>query len=85
MMRKSALCLLAIAAALAPSVSSAGAKTYPWCVVIQDQDDGWACGFETFEQCRLEARSGNTGFCAPNPAYRAPVPRLRPQKRRRSR
>jgi ABC-type sugar transport system substrate-binding protein len=85
MMRKLALGLLAIAAAMTAVLSAAGAKTYPWCVVIQDQDDGWACGFDTFEQCRIEARSGNTGFCAPNPAYRAPEARSRPQKRRRAR
>ena len=80
-MRKLARGLIVIAA-IAASVSTAGAKAYPWCMIIQDQDDGWACGFKTFEQCRLEARSGNTGFCAPNPAYQAPAQPARPHKRR---
>jgi hypothetical protein len=82
--RKLALGLLAIAAAMVASVSTGGAKAYPWCMIIQDQDDGWACGFETFEKCRVEARSGNTGFCAPNPAYQAPAKPARSHKRRQA-
>ena len=71
------LCMLAVMAAPA----SAGG-THPWCLIIQDMDDGWACGFDTFEQCRVEARSGNTGFCAANPFYQAPATPSRPKKRR---
>jgi hypothetical protein len=90
-MRKLALGLATIAATTAPMTSivaaksMGAAKSYPWCLVIQDQDDGWACGFETFEQCRVEARSGNTGFCAPNPAYQTPAQPARSPKRRRVR
>ena len=84
-MRKLPLGLLAIAATMAASVSTGGARAYPWCMIIQDQDDGWACGFATFEQCRLEARSGNTGFCAANPAYQAPAKPAQSHKRRQAR
>jgi hypothetical protein len=89
-MRKLALGLVTIAATIAPTTSMSAAKSmgaaknYPWCLIIQDQDDGWACGFETFEQCRVEARSGNTGFCAANPAYRAPAKPARSHKRRQA-
>jgi hypothetical protein len=90
-MRKLALGFVTVAAAIAPTTSMSAAqpmgaaRNYPWCVVIQDQDDGWACGFKTFEQCRVEARSGNTGFCAPNPAYQAPARPARSHKRRHPR
>ncbi|HEX4553944.1 MAG TPA: DUF3551 domain-containing protein [Xanthobacteraceae bacterium] len=90
-MRKFALGLVTIAATIAPATSMSAAqsmgaaKSYPWCLVIQDQDDGWACGFQTFEQCRVEARAGNTGFCAANPAYQAPPKPARSSKRRQAR
>jgi Protein of unknown function (DUF3551) len=89
-MRKLALGLVTIAATIAPTAPMSAAspmgaaKSYPWCLVIQDQDDGWACGFATFEQCRIEARSGNTGFCASNPAYQAPAQPARSHKRRQA-
>jgi hypothetical protein len=64
-----------------PASASVGGP-HPWCLVIQDQDDGWACGFDSFEQCRAEARSGNTGFCAANPFYAAPTaPAKKPSRR----
>ena len=72
-----ALSLVVIASTMAAAAPMGAAKTYPWCLIIQDQDDGWACGVKTFEQCRGEARSGNTGFCAANPAYQAPAPPAR--------
>ena len=73
---------LGVLVAAAAPASAAG--KHPWCLIIQDQDDGWACGFDTFEQCRVEARSGNTGFCAANPAYQPPAAPTRPHKRRRN-
>jgi hypothetical protein len=79
---------LALALAMAAGITAAEAKVHPWCMIIQDFDDGWACGFDTFEQCLREARSGNTGFCAQNPAYQPPVRPARsvqPHKRRRAR
>ncbi len=76
------LAIVAAAMAIVAVGGTAHAKTFPWCMIIQDQDDGWACGFETFEQCRLEARSGNTGFCAPNPAYQAQMPAPKSKHRR---
>jgi ABC-type sugar transport system substrate-binding protein len=86
-MRKLALALglVAMAPTMAAAAPMGAAKSYPWCLIIQDQDDGWACGFTTFEQCRLEARSGNTGFCAANPAYQAPARPARSHKRRQAR
>jgi hypothetical protein len=71
----------AILAAAAPASAAVGGP-HPWCLIIQDQDDGWACGFDTFEQCRVEARSGNTGFCAANPYYQAPPHTAAKAKRR---
>jgi hypothetical protein len=74
---------LALAAILAAAMSSAGASDrHPWCLVLQDCCDGWACGYDTFAQCEAEARAGNTGFCAANPNYRAPTPATRPSRQR---
>jgi len=42
----------------------------------------WACSYDTFEQCRDNARSGNAGFCAANPAYRDPAPPVATRKSR---
>jgi ABC-type sugar transport system substrate-binding protein len=86
-MRKLALALgfVAMAPAMAAAAPMGAAKSYPWCLIIQDQDDGWACGFKTFEQCQVEARAGNTRFCAANPAYQAPAQPARPRKRRQAR
>ncbi len=83
-MRWLALGLVAIAAA-AISAATAAERGHPWCLIIQDQDDGWACGFDSFEQCRREARSGNTGFCAANPAYQPPARPAQREKRRHAR
>jgi hypothetical protein len=78
--------LVALAAATAAGVASAhvsahAATTHPWCLVVQAMDDGWACGYDSFEQCRVEARAGNTGFCTQNPGYQPPAKLTRPQKR----
>jgi hypothetical protein len=83
-MREFALALILTAPTMVAAAPMGAARNHPWCLVIQDQDDGWACGFQTFEQCRVEARSGNTGYCAANPAYRAPAKPARPQKRRQA-
>ena len=73
-MRLFRLGVVAIAAALTCATSPAGASDrHPWCLVVQDWGDGWACGFDTFAQCQAEARAGNTGYCAANPAYRPPA------------
>ncbi len=84
-MRNLVLGLVAFAGVFAAPAVAAAAGSHPWCLIIQDMDDGWACGFDTFEQCFVEARAGNTGFCAPNPAYQAPAPHVRKPKRRRPR
>ena len=83
-MRSLIVALLALAATAAPASAGVGGS-HPWCMIIQDQDDGWACGFDTFEQCRLDARSGNTGFCAANPAYQPPARPAQPHGRRHRR
>lgn len=84
-MRALTLSVMAIAAVVLAAGSASAATPHPWCLIIQDQDDGWACGFDTFEQCRVEARSGNTGFCAQNPNYQAPAKPTKPAKRQRPR
>ena len=70
-MRKLTLGALAVAAAMAAGLATAGAS-FPWCMVVQDRSGIWACAFDTFEQCLAEARPGNQGFCARNPFYQAP-------------
>jgi len=67
-------CALGVIAALGvmamgASIAHAGRPPHPWCMVVQDYSGVWACAFDSFEQCRAEARSGNEGFCAPNPFY----------------
>jgi ABC-type sugar transport system substrate-binding protein len=64
---------------------AAAANSRPWCLIFQDWDGGWACAFDSFEQCRVEARAGNSGFCAANPFYEAPAPVKPTQKRRKTR
>jgi hypothetical protein len=51
-------------------------------MVVQDYSGFWACAFDSFAQCREEARSGNEGFCAPNPFY--PPPTAKPAHARRA-
>ena len=69
-------------AAATPAIASAMPlrTPHPWCLIVQDQDDGWVCAFDTFEKCEVEARSGNTGFCAANPFYQAPASTPRPAR-----
>ncbi len=82
-MRRFRLSFPVLAAVLASAVAPAGASdAHPWCLVVQDWGDGWACGFDSFAQCLAEARAGNTGFCAANPAYRPPAP-AKPSRQRR--
>jgi hypothetical protein len=82
-MRPFVLGVLALAAALASATAPASASdSHPWCLVVQDWGDGWACGFDTFAQCQAEARAGNTGYCAANPSYRAPAT-AKPSRQRR--
>jgi len=82
-MRRLALGLATASVVMAVGAAAHASGTHPWCMVIQDLGDGWACGFDTFEQCRAEARAGNTGFCTSNPAYQAPTKPVRPAKRSR--
>jgi hypothetical protein len=35
-------------AALPAMAPTAAADPHPWCLVVQDWGDGWACGFDTF-------------------------------------
>jgi hypothetical protein len=72
---------LAALQAMAPMRADASDR-HPWCLVVQDWGDGWACGFDTFAQCLTEARAGNIGYCAANPAYRPPAAAKPPQRRR---
>jgi hypothetical protein len=72
---------LAALQAMAPMRADASDR-HPWCLVVQDWGDGWACGFDTFAQCLTEARAGNIGYCAANPAYRPPATAKPPQRRR---
>ena len=74
-----------VAAVLASMQAAAAASDrHSWCLVVQDWGDGWACGYDTFAQCQAEARAGNTGYCAANPAYRPPAPARAPRQRRPS-
>jgi len=71
--RKLTLGVVAGVAGLTAQVSPAAARVpHPWCMVVQDFSGVWACAFDSFAQCREEARSGNEGFCAPNPFYSPP-------------
>jgi hypothetical protein len=82
-MRRLGLGIVALAAALTGAIAPARASDqHPWCLVVQDWGDGWACGFDTFAQCQTEARAGNTGYCAANPAYPPPAPAKAPPRRR---
>ena len=77
---------LVLATALVAAVAPARASDrHPWCMIVQDRDDGWACGFDTFAQCLAEARAGNTGFCIANPSYQAPAPAKPSHQRRKPR
>ena len=85
-MRSLTLGILTLAALHAVTVAPASASDrHPWCLVVQDWGDGWACGFDSFAQCLAEARAGNTGFCAANPAFRPPAPAKPPRERRQPR
>jgi hypothetical protein len=85
-MRPFGLGALALAAVLTSAVAPARASDrHPWCLVVQDWGDGWACGFDTFAQCLAEARAGNVGYCAANPAYRPPAAAKPPHQRRHPR
>ncbi len=64
-------------------LAEAARTPHPWCMVVQDFSGVWACAFDSFAQCREEARSGNEGFCAPNPFYVAPPVHARPTHPRR--
>jgi hypothetical protein len=69
---------------MAASTPAAAARPpHPWCMVVQDLSGVWACAFDSFEQCRVEARSGNEGFCAPNPFYAPPPAHATPPRRHR--
>ena len=70
-----------VALAMLVAAAPAAADPHPWCLVVQDWGDGWACGFDTFAQCQVEARAGNVGYCAANPAYRPPTPARSPPRR----
>ena len=82
-MRYVTLVVLALAAIpLAPAGPAGASDRHPWCLVVQDWGDGWACGYDTFAQCQAEARAGNTGYCAANPYVPPPAP-AKPSRKRR--
>ncbi len=82
-MRVFGLAVVTLAAVLMGVVAPADASDrHPWCLVVQDWGDGWACGFDTFAQCQVEARAGNMGYCAANPAYHPPAAAKPPRQRR---
>jgi hypothetical protein len=68
--------LVVLAGAILQLPAAAARVSHPWCMIVQDVSGVWACAFDSFEQCREEARSGNEGFCAPNPAH-PPQPHAR--------
>jgi hypothetical protein len=71
-MRRLMLGVLAAVASVTMAAPPAAARTpHPWCMVVQDYSGVIACAFDSFEQCRVEARSGNEGFCMANPFYPA--------------
>jgi len=76
--------VLAAVSAMARAPASASDR-HPWCMIVQDRDDGWACGFDTLAQCLAEARAGNTGYCAANPSYHAPEQAKPSNNRRKTR
>ena len=82
-MRRLALGVSILAAAAAAPARAGVGGSHPWCMIIQDLDDGWYCAFDTFEKCRVEARSANTGFCAANPFYQVPAHTAAKPKHRR--
>jgi hypothetical protein len=57
-------------AALSMSAISAHAGT--WCAQYGGRNGGTNCGFYSFQQCEA-ARSGNGGFCVPNPFTAGPA------------
>jgi hypothetical protein len=64
-----ALAILVLAAAS----SGAQAQNYPWCAHYDTGDDGYNCGFVTFEQCRATI-SGMGGFCERNTQFLPQLP-----------
>jgi Protein of unknown function (DUF3551) len=84
-MRMIVTALLLATAAVTTNTAAARADsiTYPWCAQFSDEGGARNCGFLTMAQCQA-ALSGNGGYCAENPMYRAttgaaPVPARRPQ------
>jgi Protein of unknown function (DUF3551) len=42
----------------------------PWCVQYQGSRSGATnCGFTSYEQCRMTATPGSSGYCVQNPWY----------------
>jgi hypothetical protein len=74
--------IVVLGIALVASPAPAQPRIHPWCLVYQEMTGAWACSYDTFEQCRYNARSGNAGFCTANPAYREPAPLVRARRSR---
>ena len=69
--------LLVLAASVQPS---AAYIAYPWCAYYGGRDGGGpSCGSSTLEQC-MATVSGIGGYCARNPYYQEPAPRLEPRR-----
>ena len=82
---RSLLILAAATAALATSIPNVQAAEWPWCAVMIDKGGLVTnCGFANIPQCQATL-SGMSGWCEPNPFYRAEAPRRRSRQDRRNR
>ncbi len=71
---------LAATAALAFAQKPAQARDYPWCLI--SGYGGQHCVYDSLDAC-LRDRAGS-GFCNPDPSYRAPAqPRQKSKRTRR--
>ncbi len=97
-MRRTALALAALAAALAVLPSAPAQADWfdwwytpryeaPWCSTasIGSGTIQENCQFRNFNECRRSIQGGNRGFCTQNPRYAGelPPPRHKPVKRGR--
>jgi uncharacterized protein DUF3551 len=62
-----------VAAALCLDAGTSHAGNSRWCVVTNQGTDAlnWDCEYETIEDCTPAVLTGNRGFCATNPYWRA--------------
>jgi hypothetical protein len=84
--------LLAAAALIGTTLLGAGSSQAqynegPWCAEVRTGRGSVKdiCHFRDFESCRLEAVSGNRGFCKPNPRWAGVAQEWRLGKRKAKR